>query len=227
MADLVRASGAHLGAILDADGERLTLIDNEGRVLDHTVAVLAFVELVCDHLLGDRIALPINITDQARVIASSHHIDVVTTKISSAALMGAATSPGVGFAADGAGGFILPGFLPAFDAAGALLKILDLLARHRRSLSEVVDGLRPVYLTHETVNTPWEQKGLVMRHLVETSGPSVLLIDGVKVIHPNGWVLALPDPEEPVTHVWAEADNDADARRLGQEYLRRIRQLLH
>jgi len=48
----------------------------------------------------------------------------------------------------------------------------------------------------------------------------------VKVLHDDGWALALPDPEEPVTHVWAEADTDADARRLAQEYARRIRQML-
>jgi phosphomannomutase len=39
-------------------------------------------------------------------------------------------------------------------------------------------------------------------------------------------VLALPDPEEPVTHVWAEASTDSEARKLAQEYSRRIRQLL-
>ena len=37
---------------------------------------------------------------------------------------------------------------------------------------------------------------------------------------------ALPDPEDPVTHVWAEASSDAEARRLAQEYGRRIRQML-
>ena len=29
-----------------------------------------------------------------------------------------------------------------------------------------------------------------------------------------------------MTHVWAEADTDADARRLAQEYARRIRQMV-
>ena len=226
VSSLVLASGAHLGAILDADGERLMLIDNEGRVLDHTTAVLAFVELVCDHLLGNRIALPVNLTHHATRLAIARRVEVVATKMSSAALMAAATSPGVGFAADGAGGYILPGFLPAFDAAGALLKVLDLLARHDRTLSAVVDGLPAVHLEHETVVTPWEQKGLVMRSLVQMAGPEVVLIDGVKVLHDDGWVLALPDPEDPVTHVWAEADSVADARRLAQEYSHRIRQLL-
>jgi mannose-1-phosphate guanylyltransferase/phosphomannomutase len=226
VAGLVLASGAHLGAIIDADGERLTLIDNEGRVLNHTDAMLAFVDLVCDHLLGDTIALPVSVTQQATTIAAAHGVDVVQTKISIAALMSAATDPAVGFASDGAGGYILPGFLPAFDGAGALLKMLDLLARHHRTLAEVVDALPKVHLTHDTVITPWEQKGLVMRSLVEMGGRDVVLIDGVKVVHTDGWVLALPDPDEPVTHVWAEGVTDGDARKLAQEYSRRIRQLL-
>ena len=40
VADLVRASGAQLGAVFDPDGERLMLIDDEGDVLTHTEATL-------------------------------------------------------------------------------------------------------------------------------------------------------------------------------------------
>ena len=54
----------------------------------------------------------------------------------------------------------------------------------------------------------------------------LVLVDGVKVIHEAGWALVLPDPDEPVTHVWAEGPSDADAVRLAQEYARRIRQIL-
>ena len=140
--------------------------------------------------------------------------------------MAAANDPGVGFAADGNGGYILPGFLPAFDGAAALLKMLDLLARSNRTLSTVVDGLPKVHLVHETVVTPWEQKGMVMRSLMEMGSRNVELVDGVKINHANGWMLALPDPEDPVTHVWAEAGTDSDARQLAQEYARRIRQLV-
>jgi mannose-1-phosphate guanylyltransferase/phosphomannomutase len=42
----------------------------------------------------------------------------------------------------------------------------------------------------------------------------VTLVDGVKVVTDHGWALILPDPEDPVTHVWAEGDNEAEARRL-------------
>ncbi len=226
VAGLVRASGAHLGAVIDPDGERITFIDDEGRVLSDTEALLSFVELVSDHLLGDTIALPVNVTERANEIAAAHQVQVVTTKMSTPALMLAATDPAVGFAADGKGGYILPGFMPAFDGAAALLKMLDLLARSKRSLSAIVDALPKVHLVHETVVTPWDQKGMVMRSLMELAGRDVELVDGVKIRNNDGWVLALPDPEEPITHLWAESGTETEARRIAQEYARRIRQLI-
>ena len=66
-----------------------------------------------------------------------------------------------------------------------------------------------------------------MRTLVERSKDrELILVDGVKVLHDDGWALVLPDPEEPVTHIWAEGASDSDAVRLAQEYARRIRQIL-
>ncbi|CAN5747318.1 mannose-1-phosphate guanyltransferase [soil metagenome] len=224
---LVTASGAHLGALIDADGEHLTLVDDNGDVLTHDEARLAFVSLVAGHLVGDRIALPVNVSSVSAHLIEGHDVAIQHTKTSTAALMAAASEKGVGFAASGDGGFILPGFLPAFDAGAALVKLLELLAKSRTTLSAVREALPRVHIAHETVVTPWEQKGMVMRTLVELSKDRRLeLIDGVKVIHDDGWVLALPDPEEPVTHIWAEGTDQAGARALAQEYVRRIRQTL-
>jgi mannose-1-phosphate guanylyltransferase / phosphomannomutase len=227
VAALVRASGAHVGAVIDPDGEHLTLIDDRGRVLTHTEALLTFLRLVSGHLLGDRVALPVACTSHAESIVAEHGIGVQWTKMSTPALMDAASEPGVGFAASLDGGYILPGFLPAFDAAASLVKLLELLARTGTILSDCVASLPTPHLAMEAVVTPWEQKGAVMRGLVElTKDRRLELVDGVKVHHDDGWALALPDPEEPVTRVWAEAGSDAAAQRLAQEYARRIRQML-
>ena len=84
-----------------------------------------------------------------------------------------------------------------------------------------------MHVVHQAVLTPWDQKGLVMRTLVERSKDrELVLVDGVKVIHDDGWALVLPDPEEPLTHVWAEAGTDAAARARAQEYAVRLEQLL-
>ena len=205
----------------------LMVAEVEGRVLTADEARLAFVSLVSGHMLGNRIALPVNVSSVADKLAAVNDVTIKRTKTSTVALMAAATESGVGFAASGDGGFILPGFLPAFDAGAALVKMLELLARADTTLSTVRESLPRSYQAHETVVTPWEQKGLVMRTLVELSKDRRLeLIDGVKVIHDDGWVLALPDPEEPVTHIWAEGSTQAAADSLAREYVRRIRQTL-
>ena len=79
---------------------------------------------------------------------------------------------------------------------------------------------------HEVVQTPWEQKGLVMRTLVEGATEELVLVDGVKVLREDGWVLVLPDPEDPLTHVWADGNSGGDAKALVDEYCRRIRAML-
>lgn len=227
VADLVKASGADLGAVFDPSGEQLTLVDDKGVVLSHDEALFCFLDLVCDRLVGDSIALPVTVSRSAADLVRSRGYQVRWTKTSAAALMAETAEPGVGFGANRDGGFILPGFLPAFDAAGALLKMLDLLAARGTKLSEVRASVPTVHLLHDEVVTPWEQKGTVMRTLVEqTHGRDVELIDGVKVHHDMGWALVLPDPEEPITHIWVEGDSPEEARNLAQEYARRIRQML-
>ncbi len=235
VAELVRTAGATMGGLLDPDGERLTLADDSGHVLTGTEAALAFVSLAAqvggmvDRSGGarPRIALPVTMTMHAERLAADAGAEVVWTKLSSPALMASSCEDGVVLAADGEGGFIVPAFLPAFDAAAALTHLLGLLAVTGQKLSKVVASLPQAHVVREEVVTPWEMKGTVMRTLVErTTGREQVLVDGVKVLHDDGWALVLPDPEEPVTHVWAEASNEAAARSLAQEYCRRIRSLL-
>ena len=227
VAELVISSGADLGAVIDPGGERLTLVDGRGRILDGTQALLAFVRLIGGHMDGTAIAVPLSATRRVLDVAASAGADVEWTQRSAMALMDRALTPGIGFVGDCDGGFILPGFLPAFDAAAALVKFIELLAFDGSSLHEIVDELPTTSLVHTTIVTPWDRKGMVMRTLVEqTKNLRVELIDGVKVWHDSDWVLVIPDVSDPITHLWAEADSEVEARRLVDEYARRIQELV-
>jgi len=238
VAELVRTAGATLGALLDPDGERLRLADDTGHVLTGTEAALVFVSLAAQVQDAGRtgrhsgqgparIALPVNMTMHAERLATDAGAEVLWTKLSIPSLMTSSCEEGVVLAADGEGGFILPAFLPAFDAAAALAHLLGLLAVTGQKLSKVVESLPRAHVVREEVATPWERKGTVMRTLVERiSDHEQVLVDGVKVLHDGGWALVLPDPEEPLTHVWAEGPSESAARSLAQEYCRRIRSML-
>jgi mannose-1-phosphate guanylyltransferase/phosphomannomutase len=100
-----------------------------------------------------------------------------------------------------------------------------LLGRGSASLEELVDGMPAMPIVHEEVATPLEQKGLVMRNLMEQlaeQGADLVLVDGIKVLADDGWALVVPDPEDPVTHVWAEGIDLPGSVALATTYVERI-----
>lgn len=225
--DLVRASGAHLGAVLDPGGEHVTIVDDEGHMLSDDESLLLLLTLVTEAYPGARVALPVAVSRFAEEICRRAGAEIVWTKLSTTHLMEVASTGQVTMAASQAGGFIFPSFLPAYDAAATLVNLLAMLTATGRRLSDLVSDLPRVHIAHQAVHTPWEQKGMVMRTLVErTQVRDLVLVDGVKVIEEDGWALVLPDPEEPVTHIWAEAPNDAQAGARAQAYAVQVRQLL-
>ncbi|HEU5309642.1 MAG TPA: sugar phosphate nucleotidyltransferase [Acidimicrobiia bacterium] len=226
LADLVRVSGSDVGFVIDPEGELVVVVDDSGHILEPDELLLAVVALIKEAIPGASVAVPVNATSAVERILGSDD-SVVRTRLWGTSLMETAAARSVVFAGTPDGGCVWPEFLPAYDAAATLAKVLDLLAAVDRPLSQVVAGLPETHVAHETIVTPWERKGTVMREIVERTGArETELIDGVKVIDGDRWALVLPDPDEALTHVWAEADSDPEARRIAQQYIERIRQVL-
>jgi mannose-1-phosphate guanylyltransferase/phosphomannomutase len=227
VSQLVKTSGAQLGAVIFPDGERLAIVDDAGQVLSDDEALLAMLRLVVSTRDRARVALPVVASRGAEAICAEAGAEIVWTKTSTAHLMEVAAAGHVDFAGGRESGFAFPGFLPAYDAAATLVNVLAMLAGTGLRLSKVVSQSSPVHLAHQRVITPWEQKGLVMRTLVENlKDRELILVDGVKVLEDHGWALVLPDPEQPVTHVWAEGSDDRAASTRADEYALLVRELL-
>lgn len=218
LADLVRSSGAHLGAVISADGEQLTLIDNTGRVLGDDEALLVLSRLVAEMTPNARLVVPVSATWRVNEVAAEFGAEAIWSKLSTAQLLNVASASDAHFAANSEGGFCFPSFLPALDAVGTLVHLLGMLAARGGSLSELLIGLPGVNVVHERVPTPFDQKGAVMRQVLESArGEEVVLIDGVKTVDPSGWTLVVPDGSAAITHVYAEADDEAGARSRAEE----------
>jgi len=224
LGELVRTSGSDFGLRFDADAERADLVDDRGRLLDWTTTTLLYVRQVCRAHPRSRIVLPVSETEQAERIAVAAGGTIEWAQTSSVGLMDAADAPGVTLGI-GADGLIVPRVLPAPSASAQFVLTLELLAALPEALSAVVDGLPRVHLLRDSVPTPWERKGTVMRTLVEESDPELTtLVDGVKVHTEDrsGWALVLPDPEEPLCHLWVEGADDAQARGLLEQWRTRV-----
>src|SRR5436853_7614774 len=126
-----------------------------------------------------------------------------------------AAEKGVIFGGAVGGGYVFPEFLPGYDAVASLVKLLELLAPVRRPISEIVAELPRPTLVHRQLALPWSLKGLVMRVLNERmAGRDLDLTDGIKVFDDRGWVQVLPDPDEPLIHLYAEGPSQDEAEAL-------------
>jgi len=175
---------------------------------------MVFVALMSKHGEKGKIALPLSVPAHAEMIAAEYGRKVVRTKLNSRSLMEAAGRRDFAFGGTQQGAYIFRKFMPAYDAAMTLCRLLELLAKEGRSLSEVRADLPEAYLAQRNTYCSWEQKGLVMRKLIERAKEAdVEMLDGVKVTENDGWVLVVPDQDKPVFQVYAEAEKTSLAEK--------------
>jgi mannose-1-phosphate guanylyltransferase / phosphomannomutase len=213
---LVASSRAAFGVHFDPVGERIAVVDERGNIIDDERALLVTLDLVAAERRKGRVALPVTTTRLAEQVAAFHGVEIDWIATSPAALTAAARKPEVTFGGDGRGGFVVPEFSTALDAFAAFVQLAGLVARTQLQLSEIDTRIPQSHMARRSIPTPWAAKGMVMRAVVEEAGDrSIDTTDGVRVIEDDGsWALVLPDPSEPITHVWSEAATDLAASQL-------------
>jgi mannose-1-phosphate guanylyltransferase / phosphomannomutase len=224
---LVPAVGADLGVVLDRAAERLYLVDEGGREIPVEQTLLLFLRLIGSNGKRGKLAFPVTVTSQVDELVEGSGLEIVRTPASLAELTRAAAEEGVIFAGAVGGGYVFPEFLPAYDAVASLCKLLELLAPVRRPISELVADLPASTLVHRQLQCPFALKGLVMRVLTERLKDRELdLTDGIKVFERRGWAQVLPDPDEPVLHLYAEGKTEEGSQALEAEYRALIEEVM-
>jgi mannose-1-phosphate guanylyltransferase/phosphomannomutase len=215
---LVSAVGADLGAVFDRPAERLYVVDDQAHEVPVEQALLLLLRLIASDGRHGKVAFPVTVTSQIDRLVEGSELEVVRTQHSLAALTQAAAQDGVVFAGALGGGYVFPEFLPGYDAVASLVKLLELLAPVGRPISELIADLPRPTLVHRQMACPWGMKGFVMRVLNERwAERDVDLTDGIKVFDDRGWAQVLPDPDEPLIHLYAEGGSQEVSEELVSE----------
>ncbi|MDD5748976.1 MAG: mannose-1-phosphate guanyltransferase, partial [Actinomycetota bacterium] len=224
LSEVVLSLGADLGLIFDNSAQRLAVIDDEGNRITGTGLLIVMTELVTRCLESGRIVIPVNQPSCIEKIAMSRGFDIERCKVGASSVMAAACSKDIVFAGDGSGGIIFPNFMPAYDAIMASSKLLELLAKTGEKISKIRERLPEYHIITKEIVVPWESKGTIMRKILESnSEKEINTIDGVKIFNEGGWVLFLPDEEEPVLHIFVEARTDHECSEMMDEYNRKVK----
>ena len=58
------------------------------------------------------------------------------------------------------------------------------------------------------------------------AGRELDLTDGIKLFDDRGWVQVLPDPDEPVIHLYAEGDTEEISNELERELREQVEEIM-
>lgn len=221
LATISLALKTDMGIRIDPSGERISVVDDKGRVLDGMKLLAVMTSLFLRQHRGGTVAAPVTAPSALQHIAKHYDGYIQHTKVLPHAMMTAASREGVILVGDGRGGFVFPTMQPNFDGMLAIARLLELLATFQMKLSEVVDDLPAYYMSSTRVSCAWENKGKVMRILSEQYRERrAKPIDGIKIDLGKEWVLVLPDADSPLFHVVAESVSNEQAQALAEKYAR-------
>ncbi|MCY0881521.1 MAG: phosphomannomutase/phosphoglucomutase [Firmicutes bacterium] len=208
----VRAQQADLGIAFDGDGDRIGVVDETGRIIwgdelmilywreilpkhPHTPAI---IEVKCSQTLVDEVK---KLGGDALFYKTGHSL--IKAKMRELHAVFTGEMSGHMFFADE-----YYGYDDAFYAAGRLLRILS---QTGQSLSALLADVPKLPSTPEIrIDCPDDQKETVVSTLQQMynarSDVSVIDIDGLRVIFPNGWGLVRASNTQPALVARAEAD---------------------
>lgn len=210
----VRHNNASLGAIIEADGQGALLLDERGRAVQGDLYTALLSLLVFRARRGGTVAVPVNVSHAVEKLAERYHGRVLRTKASPRTLMEASRREQRPHGLASTLGF---------DSIAALVYLLDLLACHDLTLGALLEEIPAIRVREREIPCPWTQKGKIMRRLIQESiHRRTELIDGLKVYHPQGWALIMPDPEKPSYHVYGEGFSEEISDSLTEFYVEKI-----
>ncbi|MCX5726011.1 MAG: sugar phosphate nucleotidyltransferase [Candidatus Saganbacteria bacterium] len=222
MSNIVKSLNADAGIVFDTGAEKVFLVGDDGTIYSGDMALEIIVELFLRLYPRSTIAVPVTATRVIEGIAKSRKASVIRTKTAIRSMMEVGCEKNVSFVGENLGGFIFPGFQPAFDAMFSTIKILELLARANSSLSQVAKELPVTHIIKNDVSCKNEHKGKLIRQLIEEEKGKTELVDGVKIYYDDDWALILPVADRPIISIYVESSSMEKAQKLMNIYLGKV-----
>jgi len=223
---IVKETKADVGIAHDGDADRVIFVDDKGEYIfgDKSLALMAG-DILAGR--GGIVVTPVSSSSCLEEVVKSRHGEVHYTRVGSPIVARAMYKLGATFGGEENGGLIFPEHQFCRDGAMAAAKMLEILAHHREPLSGLIAGLPQYQLYKTSVPHPPGMRDAIMEQVRKrTAGLKVIAVDGVKVIHDDGWVMIRPSGTESIFRVFAEARDKEKAERLAREGAAMVRDII-
>jgi len=216
IAMMVKSINSDFGVLIDANGEKVFVIDNSGEIYSNTRLVSIFIKLLLLEKQNLSVTIPVNASYELINFLNENDVKFnLTSTISRNIIRDSANSD---FGVDLVGGFIFENFLPFFDGIFTIGKFIELLAKSNKTLVELKKHTPERDPSHIEISCPFEIKGKIMRKLSEVKSFDTDTIEGIKLNDGDGFVFVLPDSDRAVIHIYSSYTSlDKEIKKMNEK----------
>ena len=203
VAAIMRPVAAHAGFGLSSDGERVSLVTEEGRALGTSATLPLLVEAELAATPGAPVVASVASDGRVDRVAARHGSAVLRSGVGAMAVLGLMAEEGAAVGGESSGGVALARFQLAFDGVAGLARLLESLASRRAS--ELAADLPEVHARSTAVRCPVALAYSTVARLRAYAEGEVTDLDGVRVQLEDAWYFLRVSQTEPVIRVICEA----------------------
>ena len=223
--DTIRAvieSNADVGLAFDGDGDRLGVVDENGRIIWGDELMILLSRSVLESKPAATIIAEVKCSQNLFDDIEKHGGKPVMWKAGHSLIKSKMKETGAALAGEMSGHiFFADRFYGFDDAAYAGARVLEILSKSDKPLSELLADIPPTFSTPELrIDCPDEIKFDVVSEIAKhfTATHEVITIDGARIIFDHGWGLVRASNTQAILVLRFEADSS--------EYLNEMRGLV-
>lgn len=217
LAKTVKALDADLGVAHDGDADRVIFVDEEGVIHWGDVSFALIVKKILQEKLGKIIVTPVASSKLVEDVTKEQGGELVLTEVGSVIVARKLQELNGICGGEENGGIFYAPHQFVRDGAMAAALMVELIAKERRTLSQLVAELPKYYSYKSKIECPNDLKEKVMERIRnKTERYEPITIDGIKIVLEKGWVLIRPSGTEPLVRCFAEASDAQHAKELGK-----------
>ncbi len=219
---VAKTKGCEIGLAFDCDGDRLVIIDSEGKKRSGDFMLTMALSEILKASSDKNVVVSVDTTQAVDELVKSIGGKVYRSKVGEANVVQTMAETGAQIGGEGSSGGLIDGsFNYCRDSMVAALTIIRRIKTSGRRAFPETKNYSQTRLAAPVTRASAEE---AIRKIQENHR-NVETIDGAKIrLSPKSWVLIRPSGTEDVVRVSAEAPTAKESRRIAESFLRKVKE---
>ncbi|MBL7979333.1 MAG: phosphoglucosamine mutase [Bacteroidetes Order II. Incertae sedis bacterium] len=217
--DMVTATNADLGIVVDPDADRLAFVAEDGHFYGEELTQVTAADFMLGHKPGP-FATNLSSSRAADDVVAAYGQTSYRAAVGEINVVMLMKEVGAVVGGEGNGGVILPDLHHGRDALVGTAIVLQHMVNTGKSLSQLKAGYPAYSISKNKITLDKVDADTVLRQIAQRyQKERISTIDGVKIDFPNEWVHLRKSNTEPIIRIYAEARTPDQAQALAQRFM--------